>query len=84
MATYTIRKKDIDGNYQPETFTASTFEAIKKELIRDGTPWRRNWSVHTDNGCIFNEDDWQEALTCAEHESAITLKMLRECRGDAE
>lgn len=80
MTAYTIRRKGIDGNYQPDTFTASTFAAIKVELTRSGTPWRRNWSVHTEDGCIFNEADWSEALTCVERESSISLKLLRECR----
>jgi len=82
MATYTIRRKGIDGNYQPDTFTATTFAKIKHELTREGTPWRRNWSVHTEDGCIFNDADWNEARTCVEGESSITLKLLRECRED--
>lgn len=83
MTTYTIRSKGIDGNYQPDTFTGSTFSGIKRELTRDGTPWRRNWSVHTEDGIVFDETDWKEALCCVEKESAITLKLLRECRESA-
>lgn len=87
MTAYTIRSKGIDGNYQPNTFTASTFAAIKKELTRDGSPWLSNWSVHTEDGCIFSKEDWYDALTCVESgesASTITLKLLRECREHAK
>lgn len=83
MTTYTIRRKGIDANYQPDTFSASTFAEIKHELTRDGTPWRQRWSVHTEDGCVFNEADWQDALMCVERESDITLKLLRECHQES-
>lgn len=82
MSKYTIRKRDISGNYAPDTFTASTFKDIKKELTRPGNPWLREWSVHTGNGCIFNADDWSLALGMVERDSDITLTLLRDCRGD--
>lgn len=82
MTKYTIKTKGIDGNYMPNEFTASSFSAIKRELTRVDTPFRRNWSVHDDDGCVFNASDWQDAERCVAmgEASTISLKLLRECR----
>lgn len=82
MATYTIRTKGIDGNYMPNEFTAPSFADIKRELTRDDTPFRRNWSVHNDSGVVFSKENWQEAERCVEMGQApsISMKLLRECR----
>ncbi|MGP8289037.1 hypothetical protein ACT3OH_02060 [Vreelandella zhanjiangensis] len=82
MANYTIRTTGIDGNYMASEFAASSFAAIKQELTRADTPFRRNWSVHNDDGCVFTESDWQDAERCVAmgEASTISLKLLRECR----